>query len=205
MFSEGVTVSKIVEMGVVYTPKQVVSALRQLASEGMITIDTTAKLSVYQITEKACEYCETVARKYAGSHVMEAIADYVLTAEVTEATAEATEAEATEAVESTAKATEAVEPVRYSNVPENTQEHKVHDKHALARKLWTPRKHLVVMAAHHAVHYRLTSYIAIEEVIQDWQQKKINMKSVEYYLNLSHQGQLRLITDVKNWLGIQEK
>jgi hypothetical protein len=68
-------------------------------------------------------------------------------------------------------------------------------------KIWTPRKTLIVEAAHHARRNALTSWIAIEEVIQDWQQKGINQKARDYYAGLSHQGQLRLITDVKNHLG----
>lgn len=66
--------------------------------------------------------------------------------------------------------------------------------------MFTPRKVLVIHAAHLAKKYQITSYIAIEEVVQDWEQKRINLKSVEYYMGLSHQGQLRLITDVKNYL-----
>ena len=81
MNAAGQTVKTIVEMGFDLTPQRVHSALQSLMDEGYVTCDDSGPVNVWQITEKACEYCETVARKYAQSHVMDEIADYVASME----------------------------------------------------------------------------------------------------------------------------
>jgi len=167
--SEGTTVRKIVEMGCEYTHAKISATLRSLQQEGYVIADRSGKTTVYQMTDKAIEYFETVTRKYAASHIMDEIAEYVASSE---------QAPLRE---------ETVVDVMTQEQPERLY------------KVWTPRKVLIIQAAHLAKKHKLTSYIAIEEVVQDWEQKRINLKSVEYYMGLSHQGQLRLIADVKNY------
>ncbi len=167
--SEGTTVRKIVEMGSEYTRAQISAKLRALEVEGYVRSDRGGKTIVYQMTDKAIEYFETVTRKYAAAHVMDDIADYVSSAE------QASPRE------------ETVVDIMFEEQPE-----RIH-------KVWTPRKTLIIQAAHLAKKHKINAHIAIEEVIQDWQQKRINLKAVEYYMGLAQQGQLRLITDVKNY------
>lgn len=67
-------------------------------------------------------------------------------------------------------------------------------------KPWTPRKVLIIQAAYYMKHHgTVRSDIAIESVVQAWEQNRYNPRCVEYYKKLSHQGLLRLITDVKNY------
>lgn len=81
--------------------------------------------------------------------------------------------------------------------PVNSQEEEQPKKDP---KPWTPRKVLIIQAAHYMKYHSTDrSDIAIESVIQAWAQNRINVGSVDYYKNLSHQGLLRLITDVKNY------
>lgn len=77
MKAEGQTVKTIVEMGCEWSRQKVGAALYELEQEGYVTRDTSGKAHVWQITEKACEYCERIARLYSASHVMDEIAAYV--------------------------------------------------------------------------------------------------------------------------------
>lgn len=77
MNSEGTTIAKIVDMGCEYSRQKVGYALYELEQEGYVTRDTSGKAHVWQITEKACEYCERIARLYNASHIMDEIAAYV--------------------------------------------------------------------------------------------------------------------------------
>jgi hypothetical protein len=77
MHPEGTTVRKIVEMGCEYSQQKIHSTLQSLMDEGYVTCDDSGSVNIWQMTEKAAEYCETVARKYAASHVMDDIAAYV--------------------------------------------------------------------------------------------------------------------------------
>lgn len=62
--------------------------------------------------------------------------------------------------------------------------------------MWTPRKTLLVAAHHHMKANRLSPFVAIEEIVQDWQQKKINQSAVDYYLFASPAAVKRLINQV---------
>lgn len=77
MKAEGQTVKTIVSMGCEWSSNKVHAALQSLMDEGYVTCDDSGKVNVWTITEKACEYCERIARLYAQSHVMDEIADYV--------------------------------------------------------------------------------------------------------------------------------
>lgn len=82
MHAEGTTASKIMSMGSEYSTNKIVTALRSLQSEGFVIADQSGPVNIWQVTEKAIEYVETVSRKYSASHVMDAIADYVASAEM---------------------------------------------------------------------------------------------------------------------------
>ncbi len=82
MNAEGTTASKIMSMGLEYSTAKIVTALRDLQKEGFVIAHTGGAVNIWQVTEKAIEYVETVSRKYASSHVMDAIADYVASAEM---------------------------------------------------------------------------------------------------------------------------
>lgn len=82
MHGEGTTVRKIVDMGCEYTIGQIAYALRSLETEGYVIADKSGSVNIWQMTEKAIEYFSCVIRKYEASHVMDAIADYVASAEM---------------------------------------------------------------------------------------------------------------------------
>lgn len=170
MSNEGSTIDQIVDMGFEYSAQKVLSGLKMLEADGYVIADRGGKIVVYVITEKAVEYCETVSRKYAASHVMDQIADYVNSHED--------------------------KPVRKETVVDIMLE----EQPERINKLWTPRKVLIIQASHYMRYHGVqNSHIAIESVIQAWEQNRYNPRSVEYYKKLSHQGLLRLITDVKNY------
>lgn len=77
MKAEGQTVNTIVQMGCEWSSQKVVSALKGLEKEGYVKSWKVGRTTVWQILEKACEYCERIARLYGQSHVMDEIADYV--------------------------------------------------------------------------------------------------------------------------------
>lgn len=79
MKAEGQTVHTIVQMGCEWSSQKVVSALKDLEKEGHVKSWKAGGTTIWQITEKACEYCERIARLYAQSHIMDEIADYVAT------------------------------------------------------------------------------------------------------------------------------
>lgn len=77
MRPEGATVAQIRDVGVGMDRNSVMSHMKNLEQEGYVIADTTGRVNYWQVTEKAIEHCETVARKYAQSHVMDEIVDYV--------------------------------------------------------------------------------------------------------------------------------
>lgn len=77
MHPDGASVKTIVEMGCEWSKNKVHSALQSLMDEGYVTCDDSGRVNIWQMTEKALEYVETVARKYHASHIMDDIADYV--------------------------------------------------------------------------------------------------------------------------------
>lgn len=168
-FSEGATVRKIVEMGSEYTRAQISAKLRALEEEGYVIADRSGKTIVYQMTDKAIEYFETVTRKYAASHVMDEIADYVASVEVVKSTIQ-----------------------ELSEVPASELDDEKPSK-------YTPREMLVIHAAHRMLKYNITSDRAIESVIMSWIEQNGYEASRDYYHGLSHNGMLKLITDVKNY------
>lgn len=170
MNAEGARVKKIAEMGCGWSYQQINSALRELEKEGYVMRHEEGKTITWTILEKSREYCERIANLYSASHIMDDIADHVASIENAETPRE-----------------QSVVEVMIEEQPNRLY------------KVWSPRKALVIHAAHHAKRHKLTSWIAIEEVIQEWQQNNINQKSRDYYAGLSHQAQLRLISDVKNY------
>lgn len=167
--SEGTTVRKIVEMGSDYTRAQISAKLRALEEEGYVKSDRSGKTIVYQMTDKAIEYFETVTRKYAASHVMDEIADYVAMVEgVTAVIADNYEAQTIEPEEE--------KPSKY-----------------------TPRETLIIHAANRMLNHKINANSAIESVIRSWIEDNGYEASRDYYHNLSHNGILKLIVDVKNY------
>lgn len=77
MHPEGTTVNKIVSMGSEWSPQHISATLKWLEKEGYVKRWKAGRGYVWQVTEKAIEYCETIVRKYKASHVMDEISEYV--------------------------------------------------------------------------------------------------------------------------------